>query len=92
MRDPINYILSDEIRFELLRELAENKTVSYEKLIERFDRQVLDLLEAHKFILRIFVKRGNRIWSFYKLSEEGFDVFFTLRKYKGNEDNERREM
>ena len=84
MVDYIKKIWKDDLKYGLLKELAEKKTVSYVELNERYGRENLDLLEAHKFIIRIFVKRGNRIWSFYKLSENGSEIFFTVKGLRGD--------
>jgi len=84
MHDYIKEIWKDDLKYGLLKELAENQTVSYDKLNERYGRKNLDLLEARKFIIRIFVKRGNHIWSFYKLSEDGSEVYFTVKGIRGD--------
>lgn len=84
MIEYVNELLSNDLKYELLKELAENETVSYNKLNDKFGREALDVLEARKFIIRVFVKRGYHIWSFYKLSTGGANIFFTVKTMRGD--------
>ena len=79
----IDELVSSDLQYELLKELAENETVSYEKMYQKFGREILDNLETRNFIIRIFVKRGYKIWSFYKLSVVGNEIFFIVKGIRG---------